>query len=74
MKPYRATMDDTATDEPKPARVGVYLTRDEIAALRALATDLVAATDDHVFWLGRVRDTALELQQTIDVWMEGFAS
>ena len=38
------------------------MTPQEIAALRALADELVEATDKQAWWLGRVRTTAEEIQ------------
>ncbi|NYE47638.1 hypothetical protein HDA32_002758 [Spinactinospora alkalitolerans] len=41
------------------------LTPQERDALKELLDDLIALTDDHEFWLGRVRETSLELRERI---------
>ncbi|GAA3739595.1 hypothetical protein GCM10022205_27190 [Spinactinospora alkalitolerans] len=45
--------------------VAVELTPQERDALKELLDDLIALTDDHEFWLGRVRETSLELRERI---------
>ncbi|GAA3764574.1 hypothetical protein HDA32_005050 [Spinactinospora alkalitolerans] len=41
------------------------LTPAERDALTALLDELISATDDREFWLGRVRETSLELRDKI---------
>ncbi|QBI53158.1 hypothetical protein [Streptomonospora litoralis] len=47
-------------------RVESPLTDDERAKLRGLVDELVSATEDRVFWLGQVRETALEIQRRME--------
>ncbi|GAA4944503.1 hypothetical protein GCM10023224_29460 [Streptomonospora halophila] len=41
------------------------LTEVERRALRDLLDELVDATEDRVFWLGRARETALEIKRRL---------
>ncbi|MBB4934266.1 hypothetical protein F4561_005086 [Lipingzhangella halophila] len=43
----------------------MILTHAECHALRDLVDELIAATDDHIYWLGPVRDTSLELRELL---------
>ncbi|MFD0772703.1 hypothetical protein ACFQZ2_02070 [Streptomonospora algeriensis] len=51
-------------------RDGFALTTDERAELQELVEELVSATEDRVFWLGRVRETALEIQRRLGGMLE----
>ncbi|KII00007.1 hypothetical protein LP52_03400 [Streptomonospora alba] len=51
-------------------RDGFELTRAERAELQELVEELVAATEDRVFWLGRVRETALEIQRRLGAMLD----
>lgn len=42
---------------------GFALTAGERAELQALVDDLISATEDRVYWVGPVRDTALEIRR-----------
>ncbi|WP_201776618.1 hypothetical protein [Allosalinactinospora lopnorensis] len=42
------------------------LARQEHAALRNLVEQLIAATGDHLCWLGPVRRTAIEIRDRLD--------
>ncbi|GAA4934390.1 hypothetical protein GCM10023224_13670 [Streptomonospora halophila] len=46
-------------------RDGFSLTEHERSELHDLVDELVCATDDRVFWLGAVRETALEIQRRL---------
>ncbi|GAA4891681.1 hypothetical protein [Streptomonospora salina] len=58
-----------SADEAEPVvprqRDGSELSPNERAELESLVDELVAATEDRVFWLGRVRETALEIQRRL---------
>ncbi|MUL42539.1 hypothetical protein FZ103_15390 [Streptomonospora sp. PA3] len=51
-------------------RDGFELTPAERTELQDLVDELVSATEDRVFWLGRVRETALEIQRRLGAMLE----
>ncbi|QBI52544.1 hypothetical protein [Streptomonospora litoralis] len=56
--------------ETQPPAAHCVLTEAERRALRDLVDELIEATEDRVFWLGPVRETALEMQRRLGALLD----